>query len=58
MKFLIIINRDLTTNLIIRIDILSCPCAVLMLRALTIFNITSLLKQNVKDLTVEYIVEN
>ena len=53
MKFVKIIDKDLTTDLIICIDISSCPCAVLMLRALTIFNINSSLKQNVKGLAVE-----
>ena len=52
-----IIDRGLTTdllnNLMIRIDMSSCPCALLMLRALIIFNITSLLKQNEKILAVK-----
>ena len=44
---------DLLNNLMIQIDMLSCPCALLMLRALIIFNITSLLKQNEKILAVK-----
>ena len=49
----LIIRRDLTTdllhNLIIQIDLSSCPCALLILRALIVFN----MKQNAESLAVE-----
>ena len=44
---------DLLHNLIIRIEMLSCPCALLMLRALIMFNMTSLLTQNEESLADE-----
>ena len=47
------LNNRLMHDLIIRIDISSCPCTLLKLRALTIFNITSSLKQNEENLAVE-----
>ena len=57
MKFLKIKNRisttDLLYNLIMQIDPSSCLCALLMLRVLTIFNITSSVKQNEQNQTVE-----
>ena len=57
MQFLKMIGKSLTTdllhNLIIRIDISSCPCALLMLRALIIFNLTSSFKENEETLAVE-----
>ena len=40
------LTRDLLHNLIIRTDVSRCLCALIMLRALRIFNITSLLKKN------------
>ena len=56
-QFLKMIDKGLTTdllhNLIILIDISSCPCALLMLRALIIFNMTSSLKENEESLTAE-----
>ena len=57
MKLLKIIDRDLKTgllhNLIIQIDISSFPCALSVLRALTIFDITSSLKQNEEGVAVD-----
>ena len=57
MQLLKIIDRGLTTdlkhNLIIRIEMSSCPCALLMLRALIISNMTSSLTQNEESLAVE-----
>ena len=57
MKFLKIIDGGVTTNLlhnlIIQIDTSSWTCALLMLRALTIFNVTSSLKQNEESLAAE-----
>ena len=51
MQFLKMIDKGLTTdllhNLIIQIDISSIPCALLMLRTLINFNMTSSLKENV-----------
>ena len=47
------LTKDLLHNLIVRIDISSCPCAFLMVRSLTIFSITSSLKQNEESLAVE-----
>ena len=47
------LTTDLLHNLIIWIDISSCPCALLMLRALMIFNMTSLLVENEESLAVE-----
>ena len=44
---------DLLHNLIIRCDLLSCPWALLMLRSLVIFNMTSSLKENEASLVVE-----
>ena len=44
---------DLPHNLIIRIEMSSCPCALLMLRALTMFNMTSSLTQNEESLADE-----
>ena len=38
------LTTDLLHSLIIRIDIPSCPCALIMLRALIIFNMNSSLK--------------
>ena len=56
-QFLKMIDKGLTTdllhNLIILIDISSCPCALLMLRALIIFNMTSSLKENEESLAAE-----
>ena len=57
MKILEKIDRSITTNLlhnlIIQIDILSFPYALLMLRALTIFYVTFSLKQHEENLVVE-----
>ena len=47
------LTTDLLDNLIIQIDISSCPCALLMLRALIIVNMTSSLKENEESLAVE-----
>ena len=47
------LTTDLLHNLIILIDISSCPCALLMLRALIIFNMTSSLKENKESLAAE-----
>ena len=47
-QLLKIIDRHFTVDLL-----LSCPCALLMLRALIIFNISSSLKQNEESLVVE-----
>ena len=47
-QLLKIIDRHLTVDLPS-----SCPCALLMLRALVIFNISSSLKQNEESLVVE-----
>ena len=44
---------DLPHNLIIRIEILSCPCGLLMLRALIMLNMTSSLTQNEESLADE-----
>ena len=44
---------DLPHNLIIQIEMLSCPCALLMLRALIMFNMTSSLTQNEESLADE-----
>ena len=56
-QLLKIIDRSLTTdlphNLNIRIEMSLCPCALLMLRALIIFNMTSSLTQNEESLSVE-----
>ena len=62
LQFLKMIDKGLTTDLlhklIIRIDISLCPCALLMLRALVIFNMTSSLKENEERLAVEtYCIE-
>ena len=55
-QFLKMIGRGLTIdllhNLIIRIDISSCSCALLMLRALIIFKMTSSLKENEESLAL------
>ena len=57
MQLLKMIGKGLTTdllhNLIILIDISSCSCALLMLRALIIFNMTASLKENKESLTLE-----
>ena len=57
MQFFKMIGRGLRTdlqyNLIIRIDISSRPCALLMLRALIIFNLTSSLKENEENVAAE-----
>ena len=57
MQLLKIIDRGLTTdllhNLIIQIEMSSCPYALLMLRALIILNMASSLKQNEESLAVE-----
>ena len=57
MQLLKMIDKGLTTdllhNLIILIDISSCSCALLMLRALIIFNMTASLKGNKESLTLE-----
>ena len=57
MRLLKMIDKGLTTdllhNLIIQIDILSCLCALLILRALIIFNMTLSLKENEESLVVE-----
>ena len=47
------LTTDLLHNLIILIDISSCPCTLLMLRALIIFNMTSSLKENEESLAAE-----
>ena len=47
------LNDSLLHNLIIRIDISWCSCALLMLSALSIFSITYSLKQNEESLGVE-----
>ena len=56
-QFLKMIDKGLTTdllhNLIILIDISSCPCALLILRALIIFNMTSSLKENEESVVAE-----
>ena len=56
-QLLKIIDRGLTIdllhNLIIRIEMSSCPCALLMLRALIMFNMTSSLTQNEESLAGE-----
>ena len=56
-KFLKIVDKgytiDLQPNLIIRVDISSCPCALFVLRALKIVNITFSLKQNEQSLAIE-----
>ena len=62
MRLLKMIDKGLTTdllhNLIIQIDIWSCPCALLILRALTIFRMTLSLKENEESLVVEtYFIE-
>ena len=44
---------DLRHNLIIRIEMSPCPCALLMLRALIMFNMTSSLTQNEESLADE-----
>ena len=44
---------DLPHNLIIQIEMSSCPCALLMLRALIIFNMISSLTQNEESLADE-----
>ena len=46
-------NNKLIHNLIIRTDISSCLSVLLILRAVTIFNIASSLKQNEESLAVE-----
>ena len=57
MQFLKMIDKGLTTdlihNLIILIDISSCPCTLLILRALIIFNMTSSLKESEENLAAE-----
>ena len=57
MQLLKMIEKGLTTdllhNLIILIDISSCPCTLLMLRAWIIFNMTSSLKENEESLAAE-----
>ena len=57
MQFLKMIDKGLPTdllhNLIIRIDISSCPCALLKLKALIIFNTIFSLKENEESLAVE-----
>ena len=57
MQLLKIIGRILTTdlphNLIIQIEMSSCPCALLMLRALIISNMTSSLTKNEESLAVQ-----
>ena len=57
MQFLKMKGKSLTTdllyNLITLIDISSCPCALLMLRALIIFNMTSSLKENEESMVAE-----
>ena len=56
-QLLKIIDRGLTIdllhNLIIQIEMSSCPCALLMLRALIMFNMTSSLTQNEESLAGE-----
>ena len=56
-QFFKMIGKDLTTdllhNLIILIHISSCPCTLLMLRALIIFNMISSLKENEESLAAE-----
>ena len=47
------LTTDLLHNLIILIDISSCPCTLLMLRALIIFIMTSSLKENEESLAAE-----
>ena len=47
------LTKDLLYNLIILTDTSSCPCALLMLRTLIIFNMTSSLKENEENLAVE-----
>ena len=44
---------DLLHTLIIRIEMPSCPCALLMLTALIMFNMTSSLTQNEESLADE-----
>ena len=44
---------DLLHNLIIRIEMSSCPCALLMLGALIMFNMASSLTQNEESLADE-----
>ena len=46
-------TTDLLHNLIIRIEMSSCPCALLMLRALIISNMTSSLTLNEESLAEE-----
>ena len=57
MQLLKIIDKGLTIdlphNLIIRIKMASCLCALLMLRALVNFNMTSSLTQNEESLADE-----
>ena len=47
------LTTDLPHNLIIQIEMSSCPCALLMLRALIIFNMTSWLTENEESLADE-----
>ena len=57
MQFLKMKGKSLTTdllyNLITLIDISSCPCALLMLRALIIFTMTYSFKENEESLAAE-----
>ena len=57
MQFLKMVEKGLATdllhNLIIGIDMSSCPCALLMLKALIIFSMASSLKENEEGLAVE-----
>ena len=46
-------STDLLHHLVIQIKMPSYSCALLMLRAITIFNMTSSLKQNEESLAVE-----
>ena len=46
-------STDLLHHLVIQIKMPSSSCALLMLRAITIFNMTSSLKQNEESLAVE-----
>ena len=47
------LTTDLLHNLIIQHDLLLCPWALLMLRSLVIFTMTSSLKENEESLAVQ-----
>ena len=47
------LTTDLSHNLIIQIEMSSCPCILLMLRTLIMFNMTSSLTHNEENLVVK-----